>query len=365
MSIRIATYEPSRLASYARFAESAYGRGAYQASPAYLSWLYRERPEDLLVAVTDAEEVVGCVHKLRLPWLVGRETIDVAAVHNWMVLPAHRGGTGLRLFLAALAPERHAFVPGSGPASAAIHDKLRGQEAPVAWYRWPLLAWNLEAVRAGLRGLWSGQRARRRRAEETATRLSPLAARSGLGLTASPDPDDVARIAGTLARSPTEGARPRWSPETTAWRFFAPEGPRHLALGTPGWDEVALLSLGWRHRLLVGRIVELRARSPEGVRDLVAASGRILAGAGAQLMMHMTADVEARSWLAQVGHVAVAAPPRAFFHNRKHQEALDRFSFSGGAGDVGLEAFDGPDALSTSKTNMNPRDLVAGERAAR
>lgn len=98
---RKVTFEPlsaERRGAYLRFAAAMFGERAYQASQQYLDWLYAASPlsrgwTDCRLAVM-GEEVVACIHTMRMRWRHGADTIICPSIHNTMVHPAHRSGAG-------------------------------------------------------------------------------------------------------------------------------------------------------------------------------------------------------------------------------------------------------------------------------
>ena len=147
-------------------------------------------------------------------------------------------------------------------------------------------------------------------------------------------------VAKALRRAPPGTLRPSWDAELVRWRFFpSGPGPRHLLLGKPPWDELAILSLGPRRRLVVGRVVEIRAPSPRSLAALAAAATTILARAGAHMVTLVTSDPTIQEGLEAAGWRGPTAPPRMFFFQKETGDRSQRFCLGGGAGDFGLEAF--------------------------
>lgn len=101
-----------------------------------------------------------------------------------------------------------------------------------------------------------------------------------------------------------------------------------------------MLSIGPRRGLLLGRIVEMRARSRRGLDELLAASREVLAQAGAHALSLITTDAETQAWLAASGWRVLRSSPGMFFFHKDRAARFESFSFGGGGGDFGLEAFE-------------------------
>src|SRR3954468_3948896 len=155
--VRLGPYEESMYEAYAAFALGQYGPGAYQASERYLGWLYDDNPVTRstggrrnLIVCRQGEAVVGCIHKMRLRWLVKGQSVEIPVLHNWMVVPEHRRGMGSLLLTAAFRGEAHALIPASEGELATIYRRLRCEEVPLSTYRRVLAP-----LRGGLRYLIS------------------------------------------------------------------------------------------------------------------------------------------------------------------------------------------------------------------
>jgi hypothetical protein len=154
---------------------------------------------------------------------------------------------------------------------------------------------------------------------------------------AAPGGDVLAAVTSTLGRAPAGALRPRWDPALVEWRFF--RGPRHLLVGRDGWDELALISIGPRRGILLGRVVELRARSAGGLATLLDAASTVLGTAGAHAVSLLTTDPETQAWLADAGWRSLPTPPGMFFFHKDRKTRFAGISLGGGAGDFGMEAF--------------------------
>jgi hypothetical protein len=329
----VVPWEASLHPAYARFAAASFGARAFQARRELIEWLMVRGGDALLAVAPDNDEVVGCVHRMRMPWTSGDDSLEVAALVNLMVAPAHRTGTGLRLFAAGFGRERQAFVPAASDVTAEMCGRLGWCAVPARWYR--------RAIRPGLPQLAAAidgvVRGGRTFSPALVARLRPP---PGYLLDPAPAAELLGAVAATLRRAPPGTLRPSWDADLVRWRFFSVgAGPRHLLLGRPPWDELAILSLGPRRRLVVGRIVEIRAPTPASLGALAAAATTVLARAGAHMVTLVTSDPTIQERLEAAGWRGPAAPPKMFFFNKGSKQSGQRFCVGGGAGDFGLEAF--------------------------
>lgn len=338
---RLIPFEHGHLKSYQNFAERQFGAGCYQAKADYLQWLYLERPSsmdhrDFTIAVTDADEVVGCIHKMRLPWSSGGEITDVPAVHNLVVDERHRHGMGLKLILASVAGEEHALMPGVARNTTELFQKLKYQRVAPRWYRKVLRPLHGAAIYAARKCL---NRDFRRRQLETADRGRPEL--PGLEVSAMPDAALLERLSESMNAMGCSVWSPHWTADLVRWRFFHPRGPRHLLvykLGHGPLDTFAVISLGIRHHLNLGRILALRSRSTAELQRLMAGVERILRWREGHLLQFICGDDAINAMLQGAGWTPMDRQPDTFLYHRNRKEPFAGTSFFGGAGDYGFEA---------------------------
>ncbi|MCK4774938.1 MAG: GNAT family N-acetyltransferase [Candidatus Krumholzibacteria bacterium] len=342
-SIRWIGFTHSHLHSYQAFAERMYGRESYQTSEAYINWLYRENPhgpdlqKDFKVGVTDNERVVGCIHKMRLPWRVAGERVDVPAVHNLMVDPKYRKGLGFMLTMASFGSERHALIPAVDGPLADAYDKLGLQPIRVEWYRRVLkpLSGALQLTSRKLLGRGGGPRWFE--ADDTESRCS-----DGCSVRVAPPKELIEQVSALTHQTHRGQTSPEWSVELVSWRFFHPEGPRHLLVYLTEADELSdflILSLGPRRGVNVGRIVAASVRGASQLETLLRAGIRTLKNHGCVVLLTYCADPGLNEMFTRLGWNGMARTPRSFFYHQTKSARFESYALMGAAGDFGFEAF--------------------------
>lgn len=333
-------------AAYRAFMHGEFGPGCYHACRNYLDWLYKENPactrgyEDFLVAVREQGQVVGCVHKMQLPWQLDRSRFRVAALHHLVVAEEFRRGHGLVLMDKAIKSEEHALTPGTPRATQSLHQflvYLRSRIVEGCWYR---------SVVAPVRGALT-------LACQRVFRVTPRPCYfprdlprlwrelDGFGMTTTPSLGLMQEIAAALGEPRPGVASPVWDLEQFRWRFFHPKGPRHALVysqcGAPS-EEFALLSLGPRNGLNVGRIVEARASNAERLAALIRASKRVVRRFGGRVLMAFCADDRLDKLFRDCAWQPREGASRTYLHHRKPGTEFPAWAFAGGAGDFGFEA---------------------------
>ena len=139
--LKIVPYSGAYLQSYQNFARRNWGERCYQQTEKYLRWLYQENPcadkenPFLILLEPQHNEVVGVMHKMRLPWLIDGQKVLVSSIHNLLVDRNYRRGSGLLLITAALKGETGVLCPGVLPPLSAAYKMLRCQEIDALWFR--------------------------------------------------------------------------------------------------------------------------------------------------------------------------------------------------------------------------------------
>lgn len=341
--IRLIPFTADWFSRYAAFAETSWGPGCYQASRRYVRWLHGASPlaagdgRDFILGVR-GDEVIGCVHNLRLPWRIAGETMQVPTPHNWMVAPQHRRGLGLMLLQASYAKDRHSFVPVADGGLTDLYRKLRFEEVTTGWFRQLL-----RPARAGARfllgkafGTPSLSRVHRRSALEQL----PERWYDDLLLEARPSAERQQALFACWERQRPAETAPAWTPELFRWRFFHDLGPRHVVLCDPEGTTVrgfCLLSIGLRRGLLIGRIVELVAEGEDERARFTRAAAGSLAHLGAHVMLAYTTDPAHMNGFAACGLSTRKASPAFVYHARK-SERFGAVSATASAADFGFEA---------------------------
>ncbi len=323
--LRIVAYEPKWFDSYKGLAEREWGPGCHQADPRMLRWALRNpiRPAEGRSAIwlgVAGEEVVGCIHTMRLPWQVGDALTEFPSLHDWLVAPDHRTGLGTMLLTHALLGERHAFIPAAAGELEQVYTALRCERADSMWVRKVLRPLG-GAARFGL-GRALGERAKlvpRPRLRR------PKPGRVGeFELSIGADASLQAALLERLDRAVPQGAGawPRWTAASFAWRFFADEGPWHLVLHDRRGSQIdnfCLLSVGVRHGLGIGRLMLAAFDDFADFARLAAAAERTLARLGAHVLLGFTLDPRQRVAFARVGWRTRVGPPSFFSHFPRKQ----------------------------------------------
>ncbi len=332
---RWVTFSDQYLDSYRRFAEEQYGRGCYQGLKEYLDWLYRWNPsaigyDDFLVGVIGESEVVGCIHRMRLPWLIDGKECFCPTLHNLAVRPEYRFGTGFWLLKKSLHLQEHALIPGVVPPLSEAYRHMQCQPVPSRWFRRVTKKFS-GALTLGLSRATGGVLQPRR---YFGTEVREV---EGCRLTMDPGCDQLERLAASLNRSAMRD-QVRWDRELVKWRFFHRPGPRHALVESAGDPEAqAVVSLGPRSGVTVGRIVVLveawiRMGTP-GIQTL----SRILRRNGAHVVLAMTTRDDVASLLAQARFAEYPTQPETYLFHRDR-----RFTQQSVVGsemtDIGLES---------------------------
>jgi hypothetical protein len=321
-------------APYRRFCEATFGRDAYQGRSTYLDWLYVDNPvgrglEDCFVATGPEGAIVGCIHRLRLPWVIQGREVTIPSLHNLMIAESFRGGAGFFMLTRAVKGETHAVIPGVTGPLAEAYVRMGYQRLDTRWYR-RVLRIDRAAVQMLLHRL--GDRGRRPPATARSARSS-----HGLAVTASPDDATAADVAAALNQNAGSGARVMhvaWSPELVQWRFFSRLGPGHVFARDELDGSFAIVSVGPRHGVTVARIL---AWSPVILSSgFLERLGRLAADLGANLLFAYDARPDGAQTLALGGLRPMQSTPMSFLYVRDKQAlAVD---LDGGGTDLGFEA---------------------------
>lgn len=319
--IRVIPYDPAWYPSYRALAEREWGVGCHQADPAYLRWVFANpiappRGRSAIWLGVLEQDVIGCIHTMRLPWRVGDELTNFPTLHDWLVAPEHRTGLGTMLLTTALRGERHAFIPAAEGELEQIYTALRCEPADSMWFRHVLRPVS-GALRFGLgRAVGKGPRPRLRR---------PVpGSYGGFALTIGAEPSLQAALLERLQREPPRGAGawPHWSAESFEWRFFHPDGPWHLVLRQDRGAQVedfCLLSVGVRHNLAIGRMMLAAFADFDAFDRLALAAARVLRELGVHVLLAFTLDPRQRVAFARAGFRTRSGPPGFFSHFPRKQ----------------------------------------------
>ena len=334
-------FEDTFFKEYQHFAWKCYGQKAYQTKLNYINWLYKENPislkkEDFLIGVTEEKElVVGCIHKMRLHWRYQGNLIDMPALHNLIVDEDYRNGTGFMLVMASTANEQYGLIPGVSPPFTEFYEKLKYQKVTAQWYRKllkPLRGLSSYAVNKFM------NRTIREAYFSSATHCQTDV--NGFTTTVQPDNDLLEQLAVLMNTQDIKTASPFWTTEQLRWRFFHPLGPGHLLIYEPFNESIknfAILSLGPRHGMNVGRILVLKNSSLDSLKKLMTQISRVIKENGGHMLQFFCAEEQIYRGLDEMGWNRMKSPPDTYFFHKKKKQPFDHYSFMGNAGDFGFE----------------------------
>jgi len=309
-----------------------YGKASYQSSRSYLEWLYLANPssrglEDCIGAFAEGQ-LVGCVHRMRLPCVAGDETLSLASLQNHVVEPSLRAGAGVLLLQRATKGEQFSLSPGVHGRLGEAYRRLGYDELPSYWLvrvLRPLAAVTQRGVRTMTRDRWPTPHLR------LTGRALHRIGRGSLSLTADPNEIQLVRLAEGLvsqSRERSEAYVP-WDPALVRWRFFSPLGPKHVFVERRGAGAWALLSYGVKSRINVVRLLDHDSRGDSSfVNDVMRAVRRV----GAAVALAYTTRRERKNELLAGGWRLRGDSPASFV------KGGSRLSVGGAATDLGFEA---------------------------
>ena len=283
------------------------------------------RHRDFSIGVVD-DKVIGCIHKMYLPWNIGGERVRVPSLHNLMMAGEHRSGGGFWLLKRSLNGEQHAVIPSSLPPLSIVYRQMKCQFVPVQWFRKIV-----RPVSGGFRMLLNRVR---HTPNAEIRRLSGTVTIQGCTVSTRPDADQLSRLTQAL-RSSAGSDHVDWDEDMVHWRFFHPLGPIHgyVQLGSPA--EFALVSVGPRDGLAVGRLIFVSPAS--STKDGIRKASEILTSAGAHVVLAMTARQPVANSLVAAGFTAYPFEQETYFYHREKQFVQNTLAGSE-ITDVGFEA---------------------------
>lgn len=234
---------PQLLAASARH----FGSVSYQATEGYLRWLYAENPaasdyQDCIVARRNGG-IVGCMHRLVLPLLGGGRFV---ALHNHFVDPAVRSGSGVLLLLQASKGADIAVAPGVEEKLAPIYRRLRYHDVDGVWLAKPF-SYLRVATGIGLAKL--GVNSAR------AVKLPP--SQSDIIVTATPSTEQISELRRRMVAKEAAYDGISWTDELVRWRYFHPDGPRHILILSCSTDCYAVVAIGTRRGVRTARLMAI------------------------------------------------------------------------------------------------------------
>lgn len=333
--LRVVRYDAQRYDAYATFANACWGRGCYQASPRYLSWLLSAprdpaaHPDDVLLAMA-GERVVGCIQRLRVPWRTEQGEMEtVTALHNWAVDEAYRKGVGLLLLTRAMRGDPHAFISSAVGELGLVYRKLRCQEVQASWYRKVL-----RPIRGGLRLAVARVSGVVRDASTIRLQFAKASRAAGWRGTLEPTPGDVALMVNGTADQ-AASTRPAWSEDSFRWRFLHPDGPLH-AFAFPSDHEFMALAFELRMGLAIARIIEMQIEA-SAARRTVRTLWKVLRRSGVDVLLTYSADPRVNEALHASGWRPRAKAQPSFFHHARGKAPFAKLAFNGSGADFGFE----------------------------
>jgi len=341
--IRWAPFEEKYWRAYLQFARQQFGESAYQASERYLCWLYKENPSkgenysDFIIGMTKENEIIACIHKMRITWKVNGSNVDIPAIHNLMVTKEYRTGVGLMLIMAAFSGEEHALIPGTAMPVSALYQKLRCQKIDACWYR-KVLTPIKGALSLGLHKTF-GYRVTDRYFEFINSRV--LNINSSYKITTAPNHSLMRKLVDGMNVISHAQAFPYWSVEQFHWRFFHPMGPRHVAIFQDSQESISnfmILSLGPRKGLNVGRVIAMGASSKENLAFLFKVSESIIKDLGGHVFLIFCGDSKMNNMMGSLKWGRFARPGADSFIFHKNRRPFRSIAFGAAAGDHGFEA---------------------------
>lgn len=319
--------------AYLTFAGKAWGRGSVQATASRLAWLYERNPNsrgmqsDLLVLWHESE-IVGAHHRMRLPWRIRDARMEVPSLHDLAVLPAYRRGGGLQLILAALAGEARVALLGLSNVSDEIYRRMSVPTLKLFW-----LERNRNPLAAGLQVLASHLVKRR---EHSLARGNVVRNQYQFSRIMEPSEQD---LMAAVSMRPAAEAYVDWDLPSFRWRFFDAEGPANLLFLARSGTEIvgrAVLSIGLRHGLPVGRLVDMVISQPECQNPMIEVINDALDELKISFAFFTTSSRElADAWIARGWHYKNNPPGARWFS--RDRSAMPRFWIQGGAWDFGCD----------------------------
>ena len=317
------------LPAYSKFASTSFGAGSYQATEQYLRWLYECNPlsrgagRDMWVARIETGDIIGCIHTLRLEWVHAGSSFLVPSLHNTMIHPAYRGVAGGMLILQAFKGEAHAFVPGAEGSVADTLRRMRFVAVPTNWSRKILRPFAAASARAASRLGWQ--------AAPFQLKHEPSAVNVGR-------PVELEGCVALANRGSDTEFRPQWNEATFFWRFFHPDGPRHLLFVEGNMScpaGYAVLSIGRRHGVALARIVDIQGRDSETVERLIQRCSAAIRRQGGAVLLNYSSGAETAVATGLQRHPATAT---TLIYHRTPSSMPTAYRFNASAGDYGFEA---------------------------
>jgi hypothetical protein len=312
----------------------SFGADSYQSTDAYLSWLYDDNPfrssdPHCLVARDEDGSIIGCIHTMLLKAEMDGEPITIHSLQNLMVDAQHRHGTGMLLCKRALKGADVAIFPGVGANLAKAYKAMRYTEIESFWGRKMLKP--LGAAVGLVGGKLGYVRSRALVDENDLERAAP----EGVRVLARPSKTDLENLAHSISEPVAQSNRlsVSWTAQTLRWRFFLSTGPFHILFNSIDTEEFCIVSIGLRHNVLVGRLVEFNELI---TRQFHEAIEKTLRNLGIELMIAYTVNASTRGNLQELGYKQTHNGLTSFLVTKPVVGVP--FALTGAATDLGLEA---------------------------
>ena len=290
-------HAPEFLDELLAFSCQVFGANSYQTDPKYYNWLYKLNPFAKRLdccAAFDGSELVGVIHKMRLP--LGGENSGrmIACLHNHIVKTDARAGVGFMLLKKAQKHEFSVFAPGVSGKTKLLYKNLNFSEIKTSWQVKPLaplkLSWQI--LRSSL---WSPKNA-----NNSFPKPSVVSSNKGMTATLVPSEAQIDRISSFLNNDIDRGLSNTisvlWTCELVRWRFFSDIGPKHLLVHDQEMSRFAVVSLGSKSGVRVARLILISSNDSS---VLVTQIGKIARQFGATLFMGYSQDANLTSGLAK------------------------------------------------------------------
>jgi hypothetical protein len=331
--------------AYLQFARKAFGPDWPQADPSFLAWLYQENPNTLgmerdLLVLTAGDEIVGSHHRMRLPWRLNGKALIVPSVHDLSVLPGYRKVAsqqrltppGLRIMLAALEKETHVGLFGLVEVVDRIYERLRLPAVKLFWLEKICsriqAGVQLAASRVGLKPYKATPIERQTtRAEDCEIIRIP-----------SPHHDEIGEA---LSLKPQAQSYPDWDLASYRWRFFHELGPRNVLFLVRRKSETgarAVVSLGLKKGVLLGRIVDLVFKDSDCLRHALAAIDSTFNELRVPVCLAVASSPDVAGALRAIGWRNRKQNVGARWYSSRGAEPPQDFWLTGGAWDFGCDA---------------------------
>lgn len=334
-------FENRFLKNYQEFTKNNYGLNAYQCKENYIKWLYQENPlskekNDFLIGInSDNENIVGCIHKMQMEWVLNKETFRVPALHNLVVDSEYRHGIGFMLVMAAVSGEEQALMPGVENPFSSFYKTLKYQKINAFWYRK-----FLKPTSSGI-FLLANKFLKVSAKENYFDSLNAKKINNNFIVDFSPSKDIMQQIAASLNNHDSQTFAPLWTGEQVKWRFFHPFGPQHILVYenfNESLENFALVSMGPRRGLNIARILSLKSSSNESLDALLTNVFNIVKNEGGHLIQFFSADSLINRSLISIGWNPVKHSPDTYIYHKNKSDTFENYAFTGSAGDFGFEA---------------------------